>query len=225
MHRLDDTYAAATVCASGRAVLFGHSVIVRCTVPSFKFRFELFRPTECLADSFSLCLCLCLCAFASLRFYLSPPVAICPPACHPTRILCSLSLSHHSIPFRPMVPQAQAFFEGLNATITAAPIGLFSALWADAGIQEVYGQRRLLQLSDSTGLHVLGSPNPSPSHNPANPANPAPPPPHAHTHHHHTNQLPINHQPPSTTQPPNPPPIDPRNRPPGCFWSRATGSN
>lgn len=50
--------------------------------------------------------------------------------------------------------QAQAFFEGLNATITAAPVDLFSVLWRDQGIQSVYGQRRLLQLSDSTGHYM-----------------------------------------------------------------------
>lgn len=49
---------------------------------------------------------------------------------------------------------AQAFFDGFNATITAAPHDLFKQLWADSGIQAVYSQRRLLQLSDSTGHYM-----------------------------------------------------------------------
>lgn len=53
-----------------------------------------------------------------------------------------------------LAQEAADWFEAFNPTVTTAPIPLFEKLWADSGVQEVYAQRNLLQLSDGAAHYM-----------------------------------------------------------------------
>mmetsp|Transcript_7194 Transcript_7194/g.18464 ORF Transcript_7194/g.18464 Transcript_7194/m.18464 type:complete len:370 (+) Transcript_7194:292-1401(+) len=53
-----------------------------------------------------------------------------------------------------LAQEAANWFDGLNPTVTMAPIPLFERLWADPAIQTIFAQRNLLQLSDGAAHYM-----------------------------------------------------------------------
>jgi hypothetical protein len=53
-----------------------------------------------------------------------------------------------------LAQEAAEWFDALNPTVTTAPLDLFGRMWADAGVQEVYSRRHLLQLSDGAAHYM-----------------------------------------------------------------------